>query len=205
MKRIINLLRTDGREFFISAYVEKLVAYKLTEEQALEFCSRNAREGLEPLETDENYSGYVALKLYDGYWVGKVNGRFIWLDPKRYKMIPSSDRYFRNGFCSGHATIISDSETDRYALEQGCLFMYRENDNDLCRSLLLIRDLDIAGELENNREYRDPDGDAEEIDKQLKDKLIAYIKGEEVEFSAEEQYLLSSHFPLDYRRIFRKD
>jgi len=205
MKEIVNnLLRAEGRGFFISAKSGEFEAYKLTEEQAVEFCSEAPQvENLPKLEVDEVYTGFVALRLADGFWVGTIDGKLFWLNPERYEMRP-----FTNTPVGGHSkrVIYSDYAPGRVALEQGRLFEYISNGNNaMCRRLLLVRDLDIAGELERHRQWRDPEGKPEEVDKELKNKLVAYINGEDVDFTDEEKYLLEYHFNLDYLRIFGED
>lgn len=204
MKNLGNLLRAEGRGFFISAQSGHLEAYKLTEKQAIEFCSKAPQtENMKKFESDKVYDGFVALKLNDGWWVGKIDGEIVWLNPDVYEMRP-----FTNTPVGGSTkrVIYSDYAPGKAALEKGCLFEYVSNGNDaMCQRLLLVRDLDIAGALENNRQWRDPKGKPEEVDKELKNKLVAYVKGEDVKFSDEETYLLKYHFELEYLRIFRED
>ncbi|MBR6355339.1 MAG: hypothetical protein IKR92_00655 [Alphaproteobacteria bacterium] len=204
MKEIVkHLLRAEGRGFFISAKSGEIEAYRLTEEQAIDFCSDSPKiETLKKLEVDDVYEGFVALRLDEGFWVGTIDGKLQWLNPDIYEMRP-----FTNHPVGGPKRVIySDYAPGRIALEQGRLFEYISNGNSaLCRRLLLVRDLDIAESLKRNRQWRDPNGKPEEVDKELKNKLVSYIKGEDVDFTDEEKYLLEYHFNLEYLRIFGED
>ena len=146
MKEIVkHLLRAEGRGFFISAKSGEIEAYRLTEEQAIDFCSDSPKiETLKKLEVDDVYEGYVALMLNEGFWVGTIDGKLQWLNPDVYEMRP-----FTNHPVGGPKRVIyGDYAPGRIALEQGRLFEYISNGNSaLCRRLLLVYDLDIAGVL----------------------------------------------------------
>lgn len=189
-----NWLGYETTNFFVSI-VPKLIAFKLSFEQAVNFANKfrtleelSEAYGYEnALQTEEEYEGYLVV-----FSKGKL--RVGWLD----KGCITQSQPENNCHCP-----YNGSET---AWREGKIFHLDGADNNKnarFHEAVIIRDLQIAGELNEYRNWRDPDGDAEEVDRQIKDKLVhSLLTGENVNLTENEDYFLSERFFYEYRRLF---
>lgn len=202
-----NLLSNGGKETFISPIEEKLYAYKLSREQAVNFSHRfSTIQEVEDeygeknlLKMNEKYEGWILLILDEGLVLGYISGTMEYLDPKKVQMLPLSKRSEAGSFAK--RTILTDSRADIEAQQGGRLFSLS---GEFKKCLVIVRDMEIAKELTNDRRMRDPKGTPVKVEKIIHDKLVKGLLAGMVDLTEAEEYCIKEHFINEAMVLFRE-
>ena len=188
----VRMLKETGTSFFVSVARNELFAYKLSKEEAFNFSAHLFDwENGNKLAAGEFYDGFVAVISVSGkFIVGKMQGCLVLLDPK--------------------VTEIHQWPEGQLALENNCLFELQTPSGEASELFhempIIVRDLPIAETLRHSNAWIKPEGDPDEVDRQIKDKIIsAALNDEEIDLSVEEQRFFDDNFWLEYITLFKSE